>query len=51
MDKLVFAVSPDLQMECEQVLKYDFDPNAENAAQSVLRLVEHIMKSPEYQIV
>jgi uncharacterized protein (DUF1800 family) len=49
-DSLVFEVSKDLQTECEQILKYDFDPKAENANQSVTRLAEHIMKSPEYQI-
>lgn len=49
-DRLVFAVSKDLQAECEQVLKYDFDAKADNAQKSVTRLAEHIMKSPEFQI-
>ena len=49
-DRLVFTVSKDLQTECEQVLKYDFDAKADNAQKSVTRLAEHIMKSPEFQI-
>ena len=49
-DRLVFAVPKDLQTECEQVLKYDFDAKAENAQNSITRLAEHIMKSPEFQI-
>jgi hypothetical protein len=34
----------------EQVLKYDFNPSEMNAQQAVTRLVEYIMKSPEYQL-
>lgn len=49
-DRTLFAVSPDLQSECEQVLKYDFDPKSATANLSVTRLAEHIMKSPEFQI-
>ncbi|MBL7816162.1 MAG: DUF1800 domain-containing protein [Saprospiraceae bacterium] len=49
-DRLVFTVSPDLQAECERILKYDFDAKADNAPKSVTRLAEHIMKSPEFQI-
>ena len=49
-DRTLFAVSPDLQSACEQVLKYDFDPKSATAHQSVTRLAEHIMKSPEFQI-
>ena len=49
-DRTLFAVSPDMQSECEQVLKYDFDPKSATAHQAVTRLAEHIMKSPEFQI-
>ena len=49
-DRTLFAVSPDLQSECEQVLKYDFDSKSATANLSVTRLAEHIMKSPEFQI-
>ncbi|MBU1821489.1 MAG: hypothetical protein KKG00_08265, partial [Bacteroidetes bacterium] len=49
-DRHIFAVSPDLQRDCEQLLKYDFDANSTTAHQSVTRLAEHIFKSPEFQI-
>jgi uncharacterized protein (DUF1800 family) len=49
-ERLVFAVSKDLQTDCEQVLKYDFDAKADNAQKSVTRLAEHIMKAAEFQI-
>ena len=49
-DRHVFAVNADLQSACEQLLKYDFDANSSTAQQSVTRLAEHIMKSPEFQI-
>ena len=49
-DRLVFTVNKDLQSDCERILKYDFDAKADNAQQSVTRLAEHIMKSPEFQV-
>jgi uncharacterized protein (DUF1800 family) len=49
-DRTLFAVSPDMQSACEQVLKYDFDPKSATVQQSVTRVAEHIMKSPEFQI-
>ncbi len=49
-NRLVFTVPKDLQTDCERILKYDFDAKADNALQSVTRLAEHIMKSPEFQI-
>jgi uncharacterized protein (DUF1800 family) len=49
-ERFVFAVPQDLQADCERILKYDFDAKADNAQQSVTRVAEHIMKSPEFQI-
>ncbi len=49
-DRHVFAVDADLQSACEQLLKYDFDATSSTAQQSVTRLAEHIMKSPEFEI-
>ncbi len=49
-DRWVFTVSKDLQTDCEQVLKYDFDANSDNANKAVTRLAEHILKSPEFQV-
>jgi uncharacterized protein (DUF1800 family) len=50
-ERLVFTVSKEMQMDMEQVLKYDFNPAEMNAQQGVTRLVEYIMKAPEYQLV
>jgi uncharacterized protein (DUF1800 family) len=50
-ERLVFSVSKDMQTDMEQVLKYDFNPAEMNAQQAVTRLVEYIMKAPEYQLV
>ena len=50
-ERLVFNVSKDMQTDMEQVLKYDFNPSEMNAQQAVTRLVEYIMKAPEYQLV
>ena len=49
-ERLIFVVAPELQTDCERILKYDFDAKANNAQQSVTRLAEHIMKSPEFQV-
>ena len=49
-ERLVFNVSKEMQTDMEQVLKYDFNPSEMNAQQAVTRLVEYIMKSPEYQL-
>jgi uncharacterized protein (DUF1800 family) len=50
-DRLLFAVSKDLQTDMENLLKYDFDPKQQTAQLAVTRLAEFIMKSPEYQII
>ncbi len=50
-ERLIFAVSKDMQTDMEQVLKYDFNPSEMNAQQAVTRLAEYMMKSPEYQLM
>ena len=50
-DRLLFAVSSDMQRDMEQIIKYDFNPSQPNAQQAITRLAEYIMKSPEYQIL
>ncbi|MEZ7503802.1 DUF1800 domain-containing protein [Flavobacterium sp. Arc2] len=50
-DRLLFGVSPESQKDFETVLKYDFDPNAPNANQAVLRLFNAIIKEPEFQLI
>jgi hypothetical protein len=34
-----------------ELLKYDFDPKAENANQAIFRVYQYLAKSPEFQIV
>ena len=50
-ERLIFNVSKDMQTDMEQVLKYDFNPSEMNAQQAVARLVEYLMKAPEYQLI
>ncbi|MDG2432776.1 DUF1800 family protein, partial [Flavobacterium sp.] len=50
-DRLLFSVSPDMQKDFETVLKYDFDANAPNSNQAVLRLFNTIIKEPEFQLI
>lgn len=50
-DRLLFGVSPESQKDFETILKYDFDPNAPNANQAVLRLFNAIIKEPEFQLI
>jgi hypothetical protein len=50
-DRLLFNVSPESQKDFEAILKYDFDANAPNADQAVLRLFNAIIKEPEFQLI
>lgn len=50
-DRLLFSVSPETQKDFENVLKYDFDANAPNSDQAVLRLFNAIIKEPEFQLI
>lgn len=50
-DRLLFEVDDNLQKELEALLKYDFNPNAENADDALLRLFNAIVKTPEYQLI
>lgn len=49
-DRLIFKVSENVQQDAENILKYDFDPHATDAQAAVTRLVEYLMKTPEFQI-
>jgi hypothetical protein len=40
-----------MQKDFETVLKYDFDANAPNSDQAVLRLFNTIIKEPEFQLI
>ncbi len=50
-DRLLFDVDPSTQKDFENILKYDFDENAVNANQVVLRLFNEMVKLPEFQLI
>lgn len=50
-DRLLFQVDNDTQKDFENILKYDFDPHAQNANQAVLRLFNAMVKEPEFQLI
>ena len=45
------AVDVASQKDFETIIKYDFNPKAENANQVVLRLFNAMVKMPEYQLI
>ncbi|WP_366184722.1 DUF1800 domain-containing protein [Flavobacterium ovatum] len=50
-DRLLFQVEENTQKDFESILKYDFDENAKNADQAVLRLFNTMIKLPEFQLI
>jgi len=50
-DKLVFQVDETMKKNLESIISHDFDPKSENAEEAILRLVNFICKSPEFQLV
>ena len=50
-NRLLFKNDETLQKEWESILKYDFNPKAENADNAVLRLFNAMIKTPEFQII
>lgn len=51
VNSLLFKNDETLQKEWESILKYDFNPKAENADNAVLRLFNAMVKTPEFQII
>ena len=49
--KMIFEANEDLKQELNQLLKYDFDPKAENSEKSILKVYQFLAKSPEFQII
>ena len=49
--KMLFEANEDLKQELNQLMKYDFDPKAENAEKSMLKVYQFLAKSPEFQII
>jgi uncharacterized protein (DUF1800 family) len=50
-NRMVFETNEDMQQELNQLLKYDFDPRAENAEKSILKVYQYLAKTPEFQII
>ena len=50
-NRLLFQVDESSQKDFETILKYDFDENAKNADQAVLRLFNNMIKLPEFQLI
>lgn len=50
LERLLFQSSSEIQANLEQLVKYDFDPKSVNADNTVLRIVEYVMKQPEFQL-
>ena len=50
-DRLLFQVDNESQKDFETILKYDFDSQAQNANQAVLRLFNAMVKEPEFQLI
>lgn len=49
--KMIFETNPEMENALDEILKYDFDPNAPNAAQVILNVYAFLAKSPEFQII
>jgi len=50
-ERLLFKISEKDQQDFEKILKYDFDSNSEGAKNGVLRLINFMAKSPEFQLI
>lgn len=50
-DRLLFSVDEVNQKDFESILKYDFNPDSQNANHAVLRLFNAIVKTPEFQLI
>ena len=50
-NRLVFEADEQMQDELDQLLRYDFDPHAENADKRILQVYAYLVKSPEFQII
>jgi len=50
-DRLLFQTDDAMQKDWENILKYDFNPDDESTKNAVLRLFNHMVKTPEFQII
>ena len=51
MERILYNVDEATQKDFETIIKYDFNPKAVNADQVVMRLVNAMVKLPEYQLI
>ncbi|WP_294818941.1 DUF1800 domain-containing protein [uncultured Flavobacterium sp.] len=49
--RLLFNVDADLQADFENMLRHDFNPRAEGAENGVMRLLNFMLKTPEFQLI
>jgi hypothetical protein len=50
-NRVVFNVDEEMQLALNQLLKYDFDPEADNADKAILNVYRFLAQSPEFQII
>lgn len=50
-ERLLFSIDENNQKDFEAILKYDFNPDSQNANLAVLRLFNAIVKTPEFQLI
>jgi len=50
-DQLLFQVDENMENDLINIISHDFDTTAENADEVILRLVNFICKSPEFQLI
>lgn len=50
-NRMIFETNDDLMGELKQLLKYDFDPQSDNAEASILKVYGYLAKTPEFQII
>jgi uncharacterized protein (DUF1800 family) len=50
-ERMIFLTNDEMINDLKQLLKYDFDVNAENANQKILNVFNYLAKSPEFQII
>jgi len=50
-NRLIFHTDEDMREDLENILKYDFDPNLPSADDGVMRLFNHLVKTPEFQLI
>ncbi len=47
----LYVLTDTMQEDMISILKYDFDPKSPNAQQSLLRLYNYMIKTPEFQLI